>query len=57
VAVDPDWRKGERLADYQVDFDTSCWEFEAFTDLRGYLRWNVTPGLRLEQEADILAQV
>jgi hypothetical protein len=48
---------GKWLADHQVDVDTSCWEFEAFTDLQGYLRWHTAPDRRLEEEAQILAGV
>jgi hypothetical protein len=48
---------GKYLADHQVDLAGSGWEFEAFTDLPGYLRWHLAPDRRLEQEADIVAQV
>ena len=48
---------GEFLAGHQVDLDTGCWEFEAFTDLQGYLGRYVTPDQRLAQEAGILARV
>ena len=48
---------GKFLADHQVDLDTGRWEFEAFTDLQGYLRRYVAPDQRLAQEAGILARV
>ena len=48
---------GKFLADHEVDLDTRRWEFEAFTDLVGYLRRYVAPDQRLAQEAQILARV
>ncbi len=49
---------GEKvLASHQVDLDTGRWEFEALTDLQGYLRRYVAPDRRLAQEAQILAGV
>jgi hypothetical protein len=29
---------GEFVADHDVQLDTGCWQFEAFTGLAGYLR-------------------
>ena len=48
---------GKFLADHQVDLDAGRWEFEAFSDLQGYLRRYVAPDQRLAQEAGILARV
>lgn len=48
---------GEFLADYGVELDAGEWQFEAFTDLRGYLRWNATPDRLLEHEAELVAAV
>ena len=48
---------GKFLADHQVDLDTGRWEFEAFSDLQGYLGRYVAPDQRLAQEAGILARV
>ena len=30
---------GAFVADHQVDLDSGAWQFEAFQDLYGYLRW------------------
>ena len=35
---------GAFLADHEVRLDDGCWQFEAFTDLLGYLTWHVAPG-------------
>jgi CHAT domain-containing protein len=45
------------LADHQVDLDVSRWEFEAFTDLQGYLYSHTAPDQWLEEEASVLAGV
>jgi hypothetical protein len=34
---------GTFLADHEVRLDTSDWQYEAFTDLLGYLSWHVAP--------------
>jgi hypothetical protein len=34
---------GEFVADHEVQLDTACWQFEAFTGLAQYLRWRVAP--------------
>lgn len=46
---------GEMLCDHQVMLDESCWQYEAFADLPGYLRWHVVPDRRIQDEAVILA--
>src|SRR6266536_1449097 len=56
------WRLTEQpgggfLADHQVDLDQTNAEYEAFTDLDGYLRWNAAPDRRLQSEAELIAQV
>ena len=55
------WRltdpNGAFLADHQVELDAGAWEFEAFTDLHAYLRWNAAPDRRLEHEAELVTQV
>jgi tetratricopeptide (TPR) repeat protein len=48
---------GRFLADHQVDLDQTNAEYEAFTDLDAYLRWNAAPDRRLESEAELLTQV
>jgi CHAT domain len=56
------WRLTEQpgggfLADHQVDLDQTAAQYEAFTDLDGYLRWNAAPDRRLESEAELVAGV
>lgn len=48
---------GSFVADHEVRLDAGCWQFEAFTDLRGYLRWHTLPGRLIEDEARIVAEV
>jgi hypothetical protein len=48
---------GVFLADHQVAFDTTAWQFEAFTDLYRYLRWNTSPDRRLAHEAELVGRV
>jgi hypothetical protein len=48
---------GRFLADHQVDLDQTAAEYEALTDLDGYLRWNAAPDRRLESEAELVAKV
>ena len=47
----------EFLADHQVWLDVGCWQFGAFADLVGYLRWHAAPDRRIEDEARIVAGV
>jgi hypothetical protein len=56
------WRLTEQpgggfLADHQVDLDQTAAEYEAFTDLDSYLRWNAAPDRRLQSEAKLIDQV
>jgi hypothetical protein len=48
---------GAFTADHEVRLDAGCWQFEAFGDLQGYLRWHTAPDRRVEDEAQIVAQV
>src|SRR3954453_20920434 len=48
---------GAFVADHQVNVDAGAWQFEAFTDLERYLRWNAAPDRRLQSEAELTAQV
>jgi hypothetical protein len=44
---------GNFLADHEVRLAPNDWQFEAFTDLTGYLSWHVSPDRRREDEARI----
>ncbi len=48
---------GAFVADHQVDLDGVGWELEAFTDLRGYLRWNAAPDRRVQSEAELTTRL
>jgi tetratricopeptide (TPR) repeat protein len=48
---------GTCTADHEVRLDASCWQQEAFTDLLGYLSWNVTPDQRARDEARIAGEL
>ncbi len=48
---------GTCVADHEVRLDATCWQYEAFTDLLGYLSWHVTPDQRARDEARIVAEV
>jgi tetratricopeptide (TPR) repeat protein len=48
---------GAPLADHQVDLTDRPGEFEAFTDLYRYLRWNTAPDRRTAGETEMAAQV
>lgn len=50
-----DEASGELDAEYEVQLDASCWQFEAFTDLMGYLSLHVAPDRRAQDEARIVA--
>ena len=54
VLTEPD---GAFVADHQVRLDRDGWQFEAFDDLHAYLRWRVPPDRRVEQEAEIVAEM
>lgn len=42
---------------HKVRLDTAGWQFEAFTDLTGYLSWHATPDRRREDEARIVREL
>ena len=42
---------GSFVADHEVRLDRAAWEYEAFTDLTGYLSWHVAPDRRSEDGA------
>src|SRR6266404_32578 len=48
---------GGLIADHEVRLDSSAAEYEAFGDLRGYLRWHCAPDRRAEDEARIVGAV
>ena len=48
---------GQPLADHQVSLEGEPGDFEAFTGLYRYLRWNAVPDRRTASEAEIVARV
>jgi hypothetical protein len=48
---------GKFLADHEVRLDAGCWQYEAFTDLLGYLSWHAAPDQWDEDEARIVGEV
>jgi len=48
---------GVYLADHEVRLDPASWQYEAFGDLRRYLRWHCAPDRRAEDEARIVDEV
>lgn len=48
---------GVFVADHEVKLDAACWQYEAFTDLLGYLSWHVAPDARADGEARTVAEV
>ena len=48
---------GQPLADHQVNLEGEPGDFEAFTGLYRYLRWNAVPDRRTSSEAEITARV
>ena len=48
---------GAFVADHEVRLDPGHWQYEAFADLLGYLRWHVAPDRRHEDESRIVAEV
>jgi CHAT domain/NB-ARC domain len=48
---------GRFVADHEVELDAGCWQYEAFTDLLGYLSWHVAPDSRADGEARAVAEV
>ncbi len=57
MAVAVDDAAGGFLADHVVELNVSEWEFEAFTDLYEYLRWNVSPDRRVAHERELVTAV
>jgi hypothetical protein len=49
--------RGSLVADHEVRLDASRWEYEAFGDLPGYLRWHCAPDRWAEDEARIVGEV
>jgi hypothetical protein len=49
--------RGSSVADHEVRLDASRWEYEAFGDLSGYLRWHCAPDRWAEDEARIVGAV
>ena len=48
---------GKFLADHEVRLDEGCWQYEAFSDLLGYLSWHAAPDRWDEDEARIVGEV
>jgi hypothetical protein len=48
---------GEFVADHDVVLDAGEWQYEAFTDLGGFLRRNVVRDRRLVSEAELITAV
>jgi hypothetical protein len=48
---------GALIAHQEVRLDASCWQFEAFADLTGYLSWRPAPDRRVQDEAAIVAEL
>lgn len=48
---------GKFLADHEVRLDSATWQYEAFTDLLGYLSWHVAPDRRTQDEARIVGEL
>ena len=48
---------GALVTRHEVRLDDSCWQYEAFTDLLGYLSWHTAPGRLAEDQARIVAEL
>jgi hypothetical protein len=48
---------GALVADHEVRLNGKSWQYEAFGDLQGYLRWHMAPDRRVEDEARIVNEV
>ena len=48
---------GELVADHEVRLDASCWQFDAFADLVGYLSWHVAPDRQMQDEARVVTEL
>jgi CHAT domain len=45
------------LADHEVRLDAASWQYEAFTDLLGYLSWHAAPDRRAQDETRIAGEL
>jgi hypothetical protein len=45
------------IADHEVRLDTADWQYEAFTDLLGYLSWHAAPDRKRADEARITSEL
>jgi CHAT domain len=52
-----DSESGAIVADHEVRLNDKSWQYEAFADLGGYLRWHVAPDRRVGDEARIVGEV
>ena len=50
-------KAGRYLADHSVQLDDSSWQYEAFTDLAGYLSWQIAPDRRRAGEEHIVSDL
>ncbi len=48
---------GKFLADHEVRLDPATWQYEAFTDLLGYLSLHAAPDRRAQDEARIVSEL
>lgn len=48
---------GVFVADHRVELDAGAWQFDAFTDLHRFLKWNTAPDRRLAHEAELVTEV
>ena len=48
---------GGTVATYDVRLDETCWQFEAFLDVHGYLAWQAAPDRQAKDVARIIRQV
>jgi hypothetical protein len=46
----------EPAANHEIRLDPSCWQFEAFANLVGYLSWHVAPDRRTQDEAQVVRE-
>jgi CHAT domain len=47
---------GAFIADHEVRLDAGCWQFEAFTDLQGYVSWHAAPDRYAADATRIVAE-
>jgi hypothetical protein len=48
---------GVLIAEHHVRLDAGSWQYEAFSDVYGYLAWQVAPDRRQQGESQIVGQV